>query len=206
MLKLKKDKLVNQKRLYLVLLVILGIGILLGLLYPFFLSLDNQDLLNTSITSFFNNVMNQKLDYATGLQNSLVSNFSFLIGIWLLGISVIGLPIIALLLLLKGFVFGFSISAIISVYHWKGILGAITYVFPSNILFLITTLLLVFYAISFSLKLFRYLFLKENLNFKQIMNKYLKILGICLVSYLIVSLLDVYFQPFFMKLFTFFLK
>lgn len=206
MLKLKKDKLVNQKRLYIILLILLGIGIILGLIYPLFLSLDNKELLNTSISSFFNNVMNQKLDYTTGLQNSLISNLSFLLGIWLLGISIIGLPIIALLLLLKGFTFGFSISAIISVYQVKGIIGAITYVFPATILSLITTLLLVFYAISFSLKLFRYLFLKENLNFKQIMNKYLKILGICAISYLIVSLLDVYFQPIFMKLFTFFLK
>lgn len=206
MLKLKKDKLIAQKRVYIILLILLGIGLFLGLLYPLFLSSDNKELLTTSITSFFNNVANNQIDYATGLKNSFFSNLAFLLGIWLLGISIIGLPVIILLLILKGFTFGFSISSIISIYNWKGIIGAITYVFPTTILNLIITLLLIFYAISFSFKLFRYLFLKENLNFKPIMSKYFKIFLICLASYSVISLLEVYVQPFIMKLFTFFLK
>jgi len=206
MLKLKKDKLVGQKRLYIALIIILLIGILLGFIYPWFLSLDNKELLTTSIESFFNNVQNENIDYGIGLSNSFLSNLSYLLGIWFLGISIIGLPVIGLLLMLKGFFFGFSFSSIISIYQFKGVIGAITYVFPSQVISLVTTVLLTFYATSFSFKLFRYLFLKENLNFKPIMNKYLKILGICFLSFCIVSLMDVYLQPIIMKLFTFFLK
>lgn len=206
MLKLKKDKLVGQKRLYIALIIILLIGIFLGLIYPWFLSLDNKELLITSIESFFNNVQNENIDYGIGLKNSFLSNLSYLLGIWFLGISIIGLPLIGILLILRGFLFGFSISSIISVYRFKGIIGAFSYIFPSQILSLITIVLLTFYAVSFSFKLFRYLFLKENLNFKPIMNKYLKILGICFISFSIVSLMDAYLQPIIMKLFTFFLK
>ena len=204
--KITKDKLLMQKRIYLVLLVLLAIGIFLGLLSPLFLSIENTEVLKISVTNFFNNVLNNQINYQEGLKNSLLTNFIFLIGIWLLGISLIGFPIVLVLLIYKGFIFGFSISSIIKVYGVKGILGAFTYIFPGTILSLITTVLLCFYSTSFSIKLFKYLFLKENLNFKTIMNKYLKIFGISFVLFLIVSLSDVYLAPVLMKAFTFFLK
>ena len=204
--KITKDKLLMQKRIYLVLLVLLAIGIFLGLLSPLFLSIENTEVLKISVTNFFNNVLNNQINYQEGLKNSLLTNFIFLIGIWLLGISLIGFPIVLVLLIYKGFIFGFSISSIIKVYGVKGILGAFTYIFPGTILSLITTVLLCFYSTSFSIKLFKYLFLKENLNFKAIMNKYLKIFGISFVLFLIVSLSDVYLAPVLMKAFTFFLK
>ena len=205
-LKLKKDKLLGQKKLYVALLCLLVFGALLGILFPLFLSVDDKELLQTSISTFFNNLMNHQLDYATGLQNSLIANFSFLIGVWLFGISIIGVPVVLFLLFYKGFIFGFSFSSIIKVYGVKGILSAVSYVFPGMFLSLIATVLLSFYSISFSIKLFRYLFLKENFNFKFIMNKYLKILGICAGVFLIVSILDVYLAPIVMNLFTFLLK
>lgn len=205
-IRVKRDKLWGQKKVYIVLLIILAVGTLLGFLFPFILSNDSHELLKTSISSFFNNVMNQDIDYHTGIYQSLFANFSFLISVWLLGISVIGLPIVLFLLLYKGFIFGFSISSIIFIYGIKGVPSAFSYVFPGMILLLITTLLLSFYSVAFSIKLFRYLFLKENLNFKMIMNRYLKILLICSFSFLIVSLLDVYVAPIFMNVFTFLLK
>lgn len=204
--KISKDKLLVQKRVYVVLLILLAIGIFAGLLYPIFLSNENTDVLSTSITSFFNNVLNNQVNYQTGIRNSLLTNSLFLLGIWLLGISLIGFPIVLVLLVYKGFIFGFSISSIIKVYGIKGIVGAFTYVFPGMILALITTILLCFYSTSFSIKLFRYLFLKENLNFKAIMNKYLKILGISSICFMLVTISDVYLAPVFMKVFTFLLK
>ncbi len=205
-LKLKKDKLLRQKKIYFMLLVLLIVGICIGLALPKFLTREGYEILKTSISTFFNNVQNNQIDYASGLKNSLLGNISFMLGIWLLGISVIGLPVVLFLLFYKGFVFGFSISSILSVYGFKGILGAFTYVFPGTVLALITTILLSFYSISFSIHLFKYLFLKENLNFKRIMNRYFKILAISLISFIIVSLSDVYLAPILMKIFTFFIK
>lgn len=205
-IKLKKDKLFNQKRIYIILIVLLVVGIFIGLLYPVFLSKNDSELLTTTISSFFNNVSNNQVNYTDGIIKSLVSNFITVSGIWLLGISLIGLPIVLLILLYKGFIFGFSISSIIKVYGFKGIIGAITYLFPGTIIALITLILLCFYSTGFSTKLFKYLFLKENLNFKLIMNKYLKILVISLFFFLLVSLSDVYLSPFLMRGFTFLIK
>lgn len=204
--KISKDKLFIQKRIYIVLLILLAIGIFLGLCTPLILSSENTEILSASITSFFNNVLNNQINYQMGLTNSLLTNFVFLFSIWILGISLIGFPIVLILLVYKGFIFGFSISSIIKVYGLKGILGAFTYVFPGMILALVTAVLLCFYSTSFSIKLFRYLFLKENLNFKMIMNKYLKILFISVISFSLVTLSDVYLAPVFMRVFTFLLK
>lgn len=205
-IKIKKDKLFIQKKVYIILLTLLIIGTFLGLLYPIFLSGENTELLSSSVTSFFNNVLNNEINYQEGLKNSLLTNSAFILSIWLLGISLIGLPIVLVLLVYKGFIFGFSISSIIKVYGIKGIVGALTYVCPGMILALITTILLCFYSTSFSTKLFRYLFLKENLNFKAIMNKYLKILAISCFSFALVTLSDVYLAPLLMKVFTFLIK
>ncbi len=113
-MKIKKDKLWGQKKVYMTLIFILILGCFLGILFPFVLSHNNQELLKVSISSFFNNVMNGQLDYHMGLYQSLLSNFLFLVSIWLLGISIIGLPIVVFLLFYKGFIFGFSICSILS--------------------------------------------------------------------------------------------
>ena len=84
----------------------------------------------------------------------------------------------------------------------KGVLGAITYVFPHQLLFLLLSLVLTFYAFSFSIKLFSALFLKRNINWKEAMHKYLKILLLSIVIALITSLFEVFISPFLIQFFT----
>ena len=53
---------------------------------------------------FFNNIKDNKLNYIDTLKNSIISNMSLIIVIWLLGISIIGVPIITFLYFCKSFV------------------------------------------------------------------------------------------------------
>lgn len=200
--KFKEDKLLKQKKMYLYLIFIMIIGFIIGIIFPFILDSESLDTLKISVTSFFNNISNNNINYNTGIFNALITNTLYVIGIWLLGISIIGSIIVILNLLFQSFSFGFAIASIIKIYGIKGLIGSIVYCFPGELLSLIITLLLTFYSFSFTIKLFKYLFLKENLNFKLIMNKYVKILFISLTSYIIISILDVYLSPFLMKLFT----
>ena len=71
------------------------------------------------------------------------------------------------------------------------------------ILNVIVLLLLVYYANNFSIKLFKLLFLKKEIKFHEIMKRYLKILGICFIGFLISSIFETFFSPFFINLFTF---
>lgn len=202
-----KNSIIKQKKLYRIIITLMIFGIISGILFIFFISKESKTKALVSIKNFFD-LMNTStgINYGKSLLNTLVNNIGYVLLIWLLGISIIGLPITIVLAFMKSFIVGFSISSIISCYKAKGILGAFLYVFPHQIIILFIYLLLSFYSISFSIKLFKSLFLKQTINFRVVMQKYIKILLISLISIIIVSLYEVFISTYFIKLFTMLLK
>lgn len=197
-----KDKLLKQKRRYYVIIGFILIGIILGIAFPYLLGNDNKELLNNSITNYFISIKNNTFDTYSAIKNSSLINIITPIIIWFLGLSIIGIFLIVFILIYKGFILGFSISSIIYIYGFKGILGGILYIFPNLVISLIIYILLGFYGISFSIKLFRNLFLKEKIEVNRYMNKYLKILCISLIGLILLSLYEVYLLPNILKVFT----
>ncbi len=202
-----KNSIIKQKKLYRIIITLMIFGIISGILFIFFISKESKTKALVSIKNFFD-LMNTStgVNYGKSLLNTLVNNIGYILLIWLLGISIIGLPITIVLAFMKSFIVGFSISSIISCYKAKGILGAFLYVFPHQIIILFIYLLLSFYSISFSIKLFKSLFLKQTINFRVVMQKYIKILLISLIGIIIVSLYEVFISTYFIKLFTMLLK
>lgn len=202
-----KNSIIKQKKLYRIIIRLMIFGIISGILFIFFISKESKTKALVSIKNFFD-LMNTStgINYGKSLLNTLVNNIGYVLLIWLLGISIIGLPITIVLAFMKSFIVGFSISSIISCYKAKGILGAFLYVFPHQIIILFIYLLLSFYSISFSIKLFKSLFLKQTINFRVVMQKYIKILLISLIGIIIVSLYEVFISTYFIKLFTMLLK
>ena len=204
---LAKNYIKRRKRAYKILLSFMIISIIIGIFFYFLISVKDKTVVVNSIKNFFAEVnKGDNLNYGSSLINSLLVNIGYVLSIWFLGISVIGLPLIILIMFYKCFITGFSISAIISIYGFKGILGAFVYTFPHDFLFLVVLLLLEMYSISFSLRLFNYLFRKKIINFKDIMNKYIKILVISLVSAIVLAFIEVFVSTYFIKLFTFLIK
>lgn len=202
-MKRAKNSIIKQKKVYLFLFVLIFIGMLAGGLFWFVISNEDKLLVSSDLTNFFNLIKDgTNINYTASLFNSIITNLLYIILIWLLGISIIGLPIILVMLAFKSFIVGFSISSIIAIYGFKGILGALVYVFPHQIVFLLLLILLGFYAMSFCIKLFKYLFLKQIINFKNTMRKYLKILIISCITAVIISLFETFISTFFIKLFT----
>lgn len=202
-----KNSIIKQKKLYRIIITLMIFGIISGILFIFFISKESKTKALVSIKNFFD-LMNTStgINYGKSLLNTLVNNIGYVLLIWLLGISIIGLPITIILAFMKSFIVGFSISSIISCYKAKGILGAFLYVFPHQIIILFIYLLLSFYSISFSIKLFKSLFLKQTINFRVVMQKYIKILLISLIGIIIVSLYEIFISTYFIKLFTMLLK
>ena len=200
---LTKNNVLKQKKLYMFLIFFASIAMLSGIIFFFILSDSDKTNAKDLIANFFTNIKNNdSLNYTSSLFNSLTNNISFSLVIWILGISIIGFPIIVLLLFLKCFVLGFSISTIIAKYGFKGILKAILYIFPHQVISVIILILLSFYAMSFCIKLFKHLFLKEVINFKEAMRRYLKILALVLVSNLILSLYETYIATYLIRIFN----
>jgi len=198
-----KNSIGKQKKLYFFLIGLIIIAVILGILFWFIINKEDKLLVNNELTSFFINIKEgNNINYLGSFFNSVITNLLYIGLIWLLGISIIGLPIIIVLIGLKGFVVGFSIVSIIATYGFKGVLGAITYTFPHQIIFLMLLVLLGFYSISFCIKLFKYLFLKQNINFKDAMRRYLKILLLSSIISIVISLFETFIATYFIKLFT----
>lgn len=202
-----KNSILKQKKIYLILLILIGIGIISGFIFMFILNKSDKTIVIDEMNSFFNTIKTgEGINYSKSLINSLLKNVIYILTIWLLGLSVIGFPFVLLILFFKSFILGFSISSIISIYGLKGILGAFLYIFPHQIVNLVLFLLISFYSLSFSYRLFSYLFLKKIINFKSAMNKYIKVLGFSLLIGVFISFYEIYLSTYFMKLFTLLLK
>ena len=202
-MKKAKNHIMNQKKLYFFLIGLIIVGLIVGILFWFAISKEDKLLVTNDLTNFFNCIKDgDSINYWGSLINSIVTNLIYIILIWLLGISIIGLPIILLMITIKSFIVGFSISSIVAIYGFKGLLGAFVYVFPHQIVFLLLLILLGFYALSFCMKLFKYLFLKQMINFKEAMRKYLKILLVSSVVAVVISLFETFISTYLIKLFT----
>ena len=202
-IKRTKNNIMKQKKLYLFLIVLVIVGIIAGILFWFVINNEDKLLVTKNLNNFFECIKKgNAINYWSSLFNSLVTGLIYIVLIWLLGISIVGLPIILIIITIKSFIVGFSISSIIASYGFKGILGAFVYTFPHQIIFLLLLILLGFYASSFCFKLFKYLFLKQSINFKDAMRKYFKILLISLIVVLLTSLYETFIATYFIKLFT----
>lgn len=190
-----KNKVKLDKNLFVFLIVLLLVGIIAGGVFVTILNNSDKTLVNEYINSFVDNIENGQVDYLFVIKNNLITNISYVLIIWLLGISIIGLPIIVIMYFFKIFTLGFTIGSIILSFKFKGVLFALIYAFPAQIFIILALLLLTMYAMSFSFKLIITIFKKKTMDFRLIMNKYFKILLICLIGVIIMSLYDAYVMP-----------
>jgi len=195
-----KTNIANQKKLYIFLIGLALLSLISGIIFIFLIKEENLKEISKKITIYFTEINNaNKLNI---LINSIINNFIYIITIWILGISLIGLPIILIIFIFKNFITGLSISSIIYTYKINGIIKTIIHIFPHQIILLIILLLISFYSISFCIKLFKYLFLKKIINFKEVMQKYLKILIISLLVTLFTSIYEAYISTYLLNYFN----
>lgn len=188
----------NQKRRYIFLIGLALLAFITGILFIFILGNDNKELINSSITNFYNSDKNLWNEFFS----SLFNNYIYILIIWILGVSIIGIPIIIVMYIFKMFLFGFSISSIIETFKFKGILINLIDVFPNKITFSIVLILITSYSLSFSYKLFKALFFKVAINFREMMNKYVKILLFSLVILLICSIYEGFISNYLLNFFN----
>ncbi len=192
----------KQKKKYVFLIGLAIVGVLFGVVFSLIISKNDKLLVESCIHNFFNAISHNEINYMDGFLSSLFAGILYVLIIWILGISIVGIPIILFLLFIKGFIMGFSIGSIISIYKFKGIIGAFLYIFPHHIVSIIAYLLLSYFAIIFSKRLFDYLFLKKEVGLKKLMHKYIRIFIICLGVSVLCSLSETFLAPVLLKVFT----
>ena len=194
-----KNLIKYDKKIMTLLNIISIIGIIAGSIFIIILNKSDKELVVNSISNFFSSIKNNNFDYKITLINSSLSNLLISFFIWLLGISVIGVIATILILFYKAFLLGFTTTAIIYTYSIKGVLLAIFYCLPHLIINFLILLYLGSYSIKLSIILIKSIFKKENLNFKQFINNYLKILLVSVIILIISALYETFLASYILK-------
>ena len=195
-----KSNIKTNKNMLIFLSIIGIIGVIIGTILNIALNSDDSKLVSEFLNNFIYNIQNNSLDYNASFINSIISNVGYILLIWLLGISIIGLPITIFIFFSKTFIMGFSVASIIVNYKLKGCLLALAYIFPHMIINIFVYIFLAMYSISLSLKMIQTIIKKQALDFKFIINKYLKVLIICLITVILTSTIEIFITPHIIKL------
>ena len=197
-----KSKIKTNKKFTIFLLVLVLIGVITGAFFITILSSSDKTLVKEYLNNYINVIKVEKIDYISLLINNALNSTLLALTIWLLGISIIGIPIMLFLFFCKAFTLGFSIGTLFFTYNWKGIIMALVYVFPHQIIAILSYTILMIYALSVSLKMIEATFKKKTIDFKTIMGKYSVVLGIVLVLLLLCTLYETLTMPNIMKMIT----
>lgn len=195
------DLILPNKKINLFIITVLVLGIISGSIFLMIATDIDKSSVIGQIQTFFKNISNGAINDGLALRNSLIINYLFVGGIWLLGFSMIGVLVNIFLTYIKGFLVGFSVASIFLTYSYKGILASILYVFFSQILNIIVVLVLAIYSIMFAKNLLQIIVVKNNTNNRLMLKRYVVILMFSIIISFISSVLEVYVFPNVLKLF-----
>lgn len=190
-----------NKKINLFTIFIIVLGIISGSIFLVILSDSDKEIVVSKISGFINNINTNNVNNFKAFKDSFISNSIYIILVWVLGASMIGIIFNIFLTYLRGFIAGFSISAFILIYKYKGIVASIIYVFPTTIINLLITILIGVYSFNFTLMLYRSLFNKtNNIILKSNIKKYFVVLLISIGLVILSSLSEAFLFPSLMKL------
>jgi len=185
---------IKQNKLLLLLTILAIVFTIIGIFFPAILTEANKELIKNNIIEFINKIDNNEINYLSALFYSSWNNILVTFILWILGISLIGIPFIIIIYIFKCFLTGFSFTSILITYGVKGSITAMIYSIP-NTLNSFGSLLLSYYALSFSITIYKCIFKRENKNWSTITKQYIK-LGIFFLLYtIIISVIESYIIP-----------
>ena len=204
-IKYLNETLNKEKRIIIFVSLLFIIGLVSGSMFTNLLSKADKKILVNNVILYLKNIKNLSSTVygIKALGSNFLNNFLQLTLIFVLGLSLIGIIVVIFILFFKGFTLGLSIGTIIYKYSFKGILGALLYVFPCMIFNILIYLFLSFYAVYTSDKFIKAFIKKDNLNFKTFLGKYLLSFIVSIIFMLLVCIIDVYLTPLLLKLFTY---
>ena len=186
-------KLFNKNKILFFLIISIILVFIISLILYFTVDKKYILVINNRIISYIKNTSSVKFNLKS-LYKNLFNNISYNFIIWFLGVSIIGIFFLLFLFYLNCFVSLFEIISLFSYYKFSNILFTITYSLY-NIVNLVIITIIYYYAITYSIILFKYLFLKKDYSIQVITRRYLKILIFLLIYSFIQSIIDIYLFP-----------
>ncbi|ABK62190.1 stage II sporulation protein M [Clostridium novyi] len=166
-----KDHIHKNLMLYMLTLLFLCIGIVIGMYTVKYMDKTDKNNLVEFLVTVTKKINPKNIDNKYVFLQAVKNNMMFILAIWFLGLTMLGTPIIFLTDLIKGFTIGFTSSLVINGLGAKGILLNLLIIFPQNIIYIPTIIILSVIACEFSLKMLKntsHSLMDKNNNFKQI--------------------------------------
>lgn len=183
------------------------IGISTGAITIKVLSLTQKKELISFLDSFFKILNENNISSVALLKQSLLNNLQTVLLIWFLGVIVIGIPIVMGVLVLRGFVVGFTVGFLIESFGFKGFIFAFCAVLPQNIFIIPCLLILSVISIKFSITILKNKFKKTvQYNFVNRLTKYTVSMAMVSIIIIIGSVVEAYITPIFMRLISVYLS
>ncbi|MGM9882016.1 MAG: stage II sporulation protein M [Bacilli bacterium] len=191
-----------SQKINLFILFIIILGIISGSIFLITLGKNDKELVINQISTFMNNINSNNINNGLALKNALISNAIFISLIWIFGMSIIGIIFNIFLIYIKSFTIGFTVSSFILTLKYKGILAAFIYIFPSEIINILTSLILGVYSTIMTIYLIKSIFSKEkNYSINKFFKRYFLILLISIILISISSITESFLVPAITKLF-----
>ena len=196
-----KNIIFPNKKINFMVIIILFLGVISGAIFTNIIDLNDQKLVLEKISSFIANINNETINNIQAFKNSIITNISYSFIIWILGMTIIGIIINIFILYLKGFIFGFSLSAFILTYNYKGIILSILYTLFGQLLNIVAIIILTIYSIMFTYNLLKQIIkAKQNLNLPKYFKNYSLIFIITLLINIISSISEAFLFPTLIKI------
>lgn len=196
--KIVQNHLQNNRSTYTFTIVLMMMGVIFGSVVVNSLAPPEKQDLFTYIQQFLGDMSKGQVASSNEMfTQSFAHNMKYIGVMWILGFSIIGLPIVLILLFLKGVVVGFTVGFLVSSMGWHGFLVSLVTVLPQNIILLPVFIVMSSAAISFSFKMIRRQFMKNQSAppiFQQFIRYSIFMIGIVGVL-VMVSLFQAYVSP-----------
>lgn len=191
-------KFIKRNKLLSILTLLTIFIFIIGILYPAVIDNNTKNIISKNINGLISTIQNN-ITFKDFFK-TLSSNYIYTIIIWILGISIFGIAIVLILYLFKVFIFGFELSSLFINLKLSNIIFIILYMLP-NLLYITIYFILVLFSISYSITLFKMIFLHKNYNIRIITKKYTKVLLIALILILLLSIITTFITPKLIKIF-----
>lgn len=155
----------NNQKYYLTISIVFLIGLIIGVTYINQINTEAKEQTSQYITKFIDSIkVDHQIDKAQLLRSSIIEHIILAIIIWIMGFTIIGIPIVYIIIGIRGFSLGYTISTIIiSLGIWKGMLFTFISIFLQNLIIIPSI-----FAISVSgIKLYKFIMKdrrKENIK------------------------------------------
>lgn len=182
-------------------IAVLFLGVISGAIFANIIEINDRNLVINKIELLISNIDKQNINSLLAFKNSILTNLSYSLIIWILGMTILGILVNVFLVYMKGFVFGFSLSAFIITYSYKGIVLSIIYTLFGQLLNLLVIMILSIYSIMFTVNLIKQIFKNNhNMSILRFFKNYSLIFIITIVISIISSLSESFLFPAFVKM------